>query len=69
MQFNKMESDKLIGSFLELVKLETKITADIVEHIKEIDSRRLYLNFGCTSLFQYLTEKVGYTPSSAQRRN
>lgn len=68
MQFNKLKSDKLIASFLTLVRKEAKVTANIVDYIQEIDARRLYLHFGCTSLFQYLTEKVGYSVGSAQRR-
>src|SRR5690606_6386255 len=48
--------------------IEKKTTAEIVEFVKEIQKRRLYLELGHTSLFSYLTAGLGYTPASAQRR-
>lgn len=62
-------SDQKIVSDLEaLVDVERQTTAEILEYIKEVDSRRLYLKLGHTSLFAYLTRGLGYTPASAQRR-
>src|SRR5262249_21528319 len=47
---------------------ERKITAEIIDYIKEVDRRKLYLNLGFSSLFTFLTVELGYTPASAQRR-
>ena len=58
----------LIEKFEKLVSLERRTTAEIVECLKEIDRRKIYLQLGHTSLFAYLTKGLGYTPSSAQRR-
>jgi hypothetical protein len=58
----------LIEKLTNLVHAEKKMTAELIEYISEVDRRRLYLKLGFTSLFQYLTEALGYTPGSAQRR-
>lgn len=64
----KLNREKLIENFRSLVQSERKITGEIIEYIKEIDSRRVYLDLGFTSLFAYLTQGIGYTAASAQRR-
>ena len=63
-----LENTELINQLKNLVATERKVTSEIVEFIKEVDRRKLYLQFGFTSLFAYLTEEFGYTPASAQRR-
>src|SRR5690242_7222882 len=52
----------------QLVKNERSIQADLLEYLKEFDVRRLYLNLGYPSLFDYLTKHLGYSAGSAQRR-
>lgn len=64
----KMTDQMLVEKLEKLVGLEKQTTAEILEYIKEVDRRRLYLQLGHTSLFSYLTRALKYTPSSAQRR-
>jgi hypothetical protein len=40
----------------------------ILEHVQEVDRRGLYLRRAKPSLFAYLTDIVGFSPASAQRR-
>ncbi len=47
---------------------ENNLLQDILWTIKEIDGRRLYLEFGYANLFLYLTQGIGYSEGSAQRR-
>lgn len=69
MDLLKKQTDvALIEKLERLVSLEKKTTAEILEILKEVDSRRLFLKLGFTSLFAYLTEGLGYPPASAQRR-
>ena len=51
-----------------LVQKERELLAEILETIQEIDQRKLFLAMGFSSLFSYLTEFVGYSAASAQRR-
>jgi len=70
MQLNlkNLSAKNLAGNLESLVRSERKITAEILEYVKEIDRRRLYIELGHTSLFAYLTKGLRYTPASAQRR-
>ncbi len=65
---SNLTDQSLVQRLIELVKVERRTTAEILEHIKEIDRRKLYLKLGYSSLFAYLTDGIGYTPASAQRR-
>lgn len=51
-----------------LVKKERELLHNILETIREVDCRRMYLEMGYSSLFDYLTQAVGYSNASAQRR-
>lgn len=63
-----LSKEQLIQQFFQEVELEKITIANVVNYIREIDSRRLYLDFQCTSLFQFLVEKAKYSKSAAQRR-
>jgi len=68
MDFSAFSDPALFSHLVSLLALEKKTLGEIVSAIKEVDHRRLYLSYGCDSLFQFLTEKLGYTAGSAQRR-
>lgn len=61
----KMELDQHLRS---LFVREKNLLQDILFTIKEIDIRKMYLDLGYPSLFSYLTQGVGYSEGSAQRR-
>lgn len=62
-------TDRLLHENLQkLVRTERQITVRILEYIREVDRRKIYLEMAYGSLFSYLTEGLGYTPASAQRR-
>jgi hypothetical protein len=63
-----LSNTELIEKLSAAVKLERRTTAEILELIREIERRRLYLEQGHTSLFAYLSKGLGYSPPSAQRR-
>lgn len=62
---NKVELDQRLRS---LFSKEKELLQEILFTIKEIDARRLYLDFGYPNLFSYLTDGLGYSEGSAQRR-
>jgi hypothetical protein len=59
---------QIVEKLKQLVASERKITAEIIEHIQEIDRIKIHLQMGYPSLFAFLTEHIGYSGSSAQRR-
>ena len=52
----------------QLISSEREMLTEIIIHIREVDSRKMYLDFGYASLFDYLTLRMGYANASAQRR-
>ena len=63
-----LNNNALVTGLKTLVRSERKITSEILTYIKEVDRRRLYLEYNCTSLFGFLTLEIGYTKAAAQRR-
>ena len=62
-------SDQELESRLKnLVHRERKLLHIILEHIKELDTRKLYLERAYSSLYDYLTKELGYSGSAAMRR-
>jgi len=62
---NRFELDQRIKT---LAAKERELLHELVLTIKEIDQRRSYLEFGFPNLFAYMTEGIGYSAGSAQRR-
>jgi hypothetical protein len=67
-KLKQLSADDLLSRLQKLVQTERKITHAVVECINEIDLRKLHLARGYSSLFDFLTLSLGYTPASAQRR-
>lgn len=58
----------VISDLKSLVAEERATLTKILHHLREIETRQLYLARGYSSLFAFLTEEIGYSESSAQRR-
>lgn len=67
-QLRTVSNQDLNQRILSLVKSERELLTEILWHIREVDRRKLFLEMGFSSLFAYLTEYLGYSPASAQRR-
>jgi hypothetical protein len=59
---------QIVEKLKQLVASERKITAEIIEHIQEIDRKKIHVQMGFPTLFSFLTEYIGYSAASAQRR-
>ena len=51
-----------------LVRHERHLQGVIIDHLAEIEARRLYLQRGCSSLFDYAVRELGYSDPAAGRR-
>ena len=51
-----------------LVNHERHLQGAIIDHLAEIEARRLFLRRGCSSLFDYLVRELGYSDAAAGRR-
>ena len=58
----------LLSQLKKLIRTERETTLSILDHLGEVDSRRLYLPMGYGTLFDYCTEHLKYSSSAAGRR-
>ncbi len=68
MNLKKLSDPALLHETKELVLKERQTTALILEHLREIEHRKLYADLGYPSLFEYCVRELGYPEASAQRR-
>jgi hypothetical protein len=50
------------------VQAERIASADVVEHLMEVERRRLYLSQACSSLYTYARERLRYSEDAALKR-
>ena len=67
-KLTSLSDSNLLSQTKLLVQKERKITVEMIEHLCEIDQRKLYLKRGFSSLFDYATKELGYNEGSAYRR-
>src|SRR5271165_910247 len=68
MEISDLTDVELMAKTKILVKEESRITQNILDHLRVIESRRLYAKRGYPSLFEFCVKELGYSESSAQRR-
>ncbi|MBO9666813.1 MAG: DUF222 domain-containing protein [Bdellovibrio sp.] len=68
MILKSLTQDELDMRMKSLAQKERDLLHEVLFTIKEIDSRKIYLDIGFGSLFDYLVSGVGYSEGSAQRR-
>jgi hypothetical protein len=51
-----------------LVKKEVLIGIEVLQHLREIDSRKSFAQWGYSNLYSYCTEELKYSRGSAHRR-
>jgi hypothetical protein len=59
---------ELLARMPRLVGRERMASAEVIGHLMEIDRRQLYLGEGCSSLFSYCRERLGYSEDEALKR-
>ncbi len=68
MNLQSLSNDNLESRLKKLVRTERKITHLVLQCIAEIDRRELYIQKAYPSLFEFLVQNYGYSPSAAMRR-
>ena len=66
--FSLISDQDLLLRMRRLVQSERKIMHLVLVHIREVEKRKLYLQEGVTSLYQYLTQILGYAENAAYDR-
>ncbi|MFZ5894486.1 MAG: HNH endonuclease [Myxococcota bacterium] len=69
MQFDiSLSNAELLARMRVLASCEHGATADVIEHLMEIDRRKLYLGQACSSLSAYCRERLDYSEDEAGKR-
>jgi hypothetical protein len=63
-----LSDTELLACVAAVVQTERRATANVVEHLMEVERRRLYLDQACSSLYAYCRERLGYSEDSALKR-
>src|SRR2546422_9655105 len=59
---------QLLARVRELVSRGNEVEADLLEHLGEVDARRLYLEEGCSSMFTYCQRVLHFAEGVAYKR-
>lgn len=68
MNLKSLPDTELLRSTKEAVHAEKLCTLAVLNHLREIEVRRLFLKYGYNSLFEMATKHFGYCAGSAQIR-
>src|SRR5215813_5165812 len=63
-----LSDSELLARIPAIVQTERIASADVVEHLMEVERRRLYLEQACSSLYTYCRERLGYSEDAALKR-
>ena len=63
-----MSDAVLLETTDKLVAQERGLLISILEHLREIDRRRLFCDLGYNSLFEYAVKRLKYSEDQAGRR-
>jgi hypothetical protein len=58
----------LLDSLARVVKDDRRLCAELLAHLAEVDTRRLYLAYGHASLFKHCVERLGFSEDEAAKR-
>ena len=67
-EVKNLNNQQLLSQTKLLVQKERNIHIQVLRHLGEIDSRKLYLEQGFSSLFDYTVKELGYSEGAAYRR-
>ncbi len=68
MQLRTLSDRALLRAVAALITRDRATTAELLDHLAEVDARRLYLASGHPSMFAYCTEALHMSESSASKR-
>lgn len=67
-ELRSLSHSELILRTSALVAEERRVSTEVLRHLREIESRRLFSEMGFGSMYEMLTRHFGYSEGSAHRR-
>lgn len=68
MDLKYLTDKQLVLDLQNLVKSERELLIKILYHLKEVEKRKLYSDYNCSSLFDYACKELKYSADQACRR-
>jgi hypothetical protein len=68
MEIRRLTNEDLLKKTALLAQEERRITLDVLLHLKEIERRRLHLDLGFSSLYEYTLKELKYSEGAVYRR-
>ena len=68
MNLQTLSKARLLSETARIARSEQQYTIKLLFHLNEIARRKLHLDLGYASLWDYCTKELGYSPSGAGRR-
>ena len=65
---SNMSDNELLDATVRAAREERRATAELLALLAEVDTRRLYLGEGCSSLFTYCTRVLNLSEHAAYHR-
>jgi hypothetical protein len=63
-----LSDTELLARIPAMLLAENMASADVIEHLTEVERRRLYLDQACSSLYTYCCERLRYSEDAALKR-
>ncbi|MEK7354815.1 MAG: HNH endonuclease [Bdellovibrionota bacterium] len=67
-ELNRLQNDDIVRSAHTAVKDESRATTWVLRHLEVIQERKIFLERGYPSLFEFCVGEFGYSNGAAQRR-
>jgi len=67
-ELSSISDSELLASMPALVLRERVAMVEVIEHLVELERRRLYLEQACSSLYSYCLERLDYSEDAAMKR-
>ena len=64
----ELSNDALLSATRDIVGKSSAIEADLIEHLAEIDERKLYLEYAHPSMFAFCVDELGFSEDAAGNR-
>ena len=68
MSLRSLSDTAILSRIHKLARCEREVTLRVLQHLNEIERRKLHLKLGYASMFVYCTKGLGYSESAAVRR-
>ncbi len=68
MDISRLTDDELLAQTKALAAAERGVLADLIEHLSELDRRKLHLDAECDSILMYCVHALHFSEAAAFRR-